>query len=508
MKSLKKMFDFKKNLKSVFNFVLVLGLIFGASVLVRLPHFLSPDFFFDGDEGLIGIMAQDFLNGKGLPIYFYGQNYGFSTIEVLSTSIFIKIFGSGIWALRLGGLLIFSIALTFISQVIFKSRLSKIYSFFVIVILVIVPTWFLWGAMVRGGYVTALMCISILFYVTQLKKFNWQWLLFSAFIFAIGYESQLLVLIPIIPFLIIWMKSEKIDFKKVAGFIFLICTVVFVIKFFGENESVWSAPKAVFFDIKQIENLFIQLKGFLFGYSNFFFFTMDIPIPVWWSVLLWVSLVLIAIYIIVFWKEAEKKKKSVILIGILVLLFSIGLISTVSLYSPRYWLGFFTGLLLLFVYAVINGRATKVKSVIVVLITIIFSFGIISSKEMKRDWYQVNVNEMDAITALYKVAKNRNVEAVFIADPVLQWKWNYLFGREIPGTFFSENERTNEFKNNVFQKFKQDSTKTAIVGLYGFYNGLDEFESFKQNCNQIATKYYIMDKVEKQFITISMAKFN
>ena len=60
----------KLKVKNTASFILVLLAIFCASILVRLPHFLSNDFFFDGDEGILGIMAQDFLLGKGFHFIF------------------------------------------------------------------------------------------------------------------------------------------------------------------------------------------------------------------------------------------------------------------------------------------------------------------------------------------------------------------------------------------------------------------------------------------------------
>lgn len=495
-------------LKKIVSFILILVLILSASILVRLPHFLSQDFFFDGDEGVVGIMAQDFLECKKFPIYFYGQNYGLSTVEVFSVAIFIKILGSGIWALKLGSLLIFSVGLTFIYLTLKHLKITSFLQFSVLAILVCFPTWYLWATMPRGGYVTSFLVVSILFYITQLKEFNWKWAIISATLFAIGYEAQLLILISAIPFVILWISSSKIDYRKLIVFMFLGFAFIFLIKYLGGSNSVWNAPEVDLFNTQQLDNLLTQSEGFIFGYSNFFFFTMNIPIPLWWNVLLWISLILIFTYILIFYKETSRKKRVLLIVGILLLIFSIGLISAVSLYSPRYWLGFFTGLLLLFIYALINGKQTRLKSSIVLSVVLIFSVGLISGKDMKRDWYQVNVNEIEAISTLYKEVKSRKVVAVFIADPVMQWKWNYLFGKEIPGTFFSKSERTNAFKDRVFEEFNTNPEKVAIIGLHQFYNGLEKFESFNQNCYQISTKYYIMNKIEKQFVEILMKEFN
>ncbi len=46
------------------------------AVAVRLPHLLGGHVALDGDESIVGLMARDLLEGKRLPIFFYGQRYG------------------------------------------------------------------------------------------------------------------------------------------------------------------------------------------------------------------------------------------------------------------------------------------------------------------------------------------------------------------------------------------------------------------------------------------------
>ena len=487
-------------LKNISSFSLVLLLVLGASILVRLPHFLSNDFFFDGDEGILGIMAQDLLLGKGLPIYFYGQNYGFSSVEVLSTAFFIKLLGSGIWALRLGGLLLFSVGLTFIWKTLIETKTSKSICIIVLLIFIASPTWFLWGGMVRGGYITAFMCFGILFYITQLKLVSWKWVLISSILSVVSYESQPLIFIPMLPFIINWFFPLKVNYKKIFEFGSISALMILVVHYFGSSAEVWSAPKSTFFNAQQFENLSVQVEGMIYGYSNFFFFTMNVPIATWWFVLLLISLLLIVVFIIQFALKTTARHKRFVLLMVLCLLLSIFLISSVSLYSPRYWLGFFTGILFLFCYAIIHGGFIQKRRVIIISVAAIYSAGLFSAVDMKRDWYFVDANEMSMISQLYDEVKSRDIKAVFIADPVVQWKWNYLFGRSIPGTFFSEKERTDEFRDLAFDVLNATPEKTAVIGLFGNYVGLDEEETFKAKVDQVAVKYYIVEKVDKSLI--------
>ncbi len=489
----------KQIVKNSSSFSLVVLIILASCILVRLPHFLSNDFFFDGDEGIVGIMAQDFLLGKGIPIYFYGQNYGFSTLEVFSTAFFIKLFGSGIWALRLGGLLLFSVGLTFIWKTLNETKTSKVISISVLILLITAPTWILWGGMVRGGYVTAFMCFGIMFYITQVKEANWKWVIISSVIGVCAYEAQPLIFIPLLPFIISWMQIQKISLKSLAVFLGIAIFISLILHYFGANDEVWSAPKSILFDFSQFQNLKVQSEGIIYGYSNFFFFTMNVPIAIWWYVLLIVSLIIIVAFIVYFTLKTTTRNKRVVLLMTLCLMLSVFLISSVSLYSPRYWLGFFTGILFLFCFAVIHSDSRNSRRV-VIGIAILYCIGLVASRDMKRDWYFVDQNEMKMISELYEEVNSRNIKAVFVADPVLQWKWNYLYGRSIPGTFFSEKERTNEFRDLAFETLEKTPQATAIIGLYGNYVGLDESEPFKAKVNQIAVKYYIVDEIDKALI--------
>lgn len=64
-----------------------------ASLLSRLPQLLSPNLLLDGDEATLGLMAKALAHGRELPIFFWGQRYGFSLVEA----------GAGALAFRLGG---------------------------------------------------------------------------------------------------------------------------------------------------------------------------------------------------------------------------------------------------------------------------------------------------------------------------------------------------------------------------------------------------------------------
>lgn len=84
----------------------VLPSILMVLVLVRgLPHLLYPEVFFDSDQAMIGIMAKDFIAGRGLPWTFYGQKYLLAVESWVAAASF-GLFGVSLWSLKLPLILI------------------------------------------------------------------------------------------------------------------------------------------------------------------------------------------------------------------------------------------------------------------------------------------------------------------------------------------------------------------------------------------------------------------
>jgi hypothetical protein len=351
------------------------------------------------------------------------------------------------------------------------------------------------------------MCFGILFYITLLKKMNWKWLMIAAVISVIAYESQPLIFIPILPFLFQWMLPFMLNFKKIIGFVFVSFSLSVMIHYFGANETVWSPPKSTFFDLQQIQNLFTQLRGMIYSYSNFFYFTMDIPIPFWWFVLLLISLGLVVTYVWLFYLKSGKEEKRFVLIMILSLLLTVFLISTISMYSPRYWLGFFTGILFLFAYAIIKGSLLQVRVKILATVVVIYAFGLITANELKRDWYYADVNEIEAFDELYQYVKKKDVKAIYTIDALIQWKWNYLYGADIPCTAFHEKERINFFRKKVQNYYLKRKDENVVMGYYKIYDGFQVNDQFSANVEQVNNKYFIIRNVSDEKIDSAYQHF-
>ncbi len=480
-------------------FVLGFILFFGFSIVIRLPHFLSDAFWFDGDEGIVGIMAQDLLTGKNFSLYFYGQNYGFSIVEVTSVALWLKLIGTGIWALRLGGLTLFALGSTFLFQGLLARNVSIKTALLITLAMLFFPPWILWGGMVRGGYLTAFLAISILFSVSSDLKMKLLNYVLIGMLLAIAFESHIFLLLPILPLLLMdWRKKEQ-SFK--ALILVLLCSSAFVFIFRKLNfqNNYWDSP-ALNMDFSLFSERFLTyFKGVLNSFGGFYYYTADIPMPYWWSVVLFILLLSIVGLLIKLFVTLSFSKKTYMLLSVAatVLIFFIAL--SMKNYTPRYLLSIYTGWFFIYLFFIREALENILIRKLSIFILCLIFLGIFSGNRLRRDWYDTDENRMDEFRSLYQEVKNQNKKAVFICDNLMQWQWNYLYGNEIPANGFRSIERTMDFTVAVDSIYRTNPEQTAIIGYWGLFYGIDFIEGFNDTRKQVETDYFIQPIVNKEF---------
>lgn len=474
-------------------------LFFGLGILVRLPHFLSKNFFFDGDEAIIGIMAQDFLDGKHFPLYFYGQNYGFSMFEALSTALFVKLAGSGIWALRLGGLLIFSLGVTFLFQTAQNRNAGHWRSWLLAILVLSFPAWYLWGGMVRGGYVTAFTLCCALFYIVHGTRFSLPKLVMASILAGFAFECHVLILIPMAPFVACWLLKQEKWLAKAGLFIAVLAITVILIRWAGYTDAKWPKPALEFGLGKQLSYFALQTDGFLSGYSNFFFFTRLVEIPAWWHFLLIASLFIATGLLLADLVKSGRLRKLYYFFFAFSLLVSCFLISTVSSAVPRYWIGCCTGILFALLFVFIT-RKSRLFNAGLILLTLICLAGTASGSKMENDSSNNGVNEMLAFEGWHREVAKHHPKGIFITDNLLQYQWNYLYGKEIPASAFRPEERTNAFRSKVDSLYNVDPAQTIIGGKIDVFLYMDTIRGFNDSRVQVENKYFLNYKALPAFV--------
>ena len=476
-----------------YRFIFQWGIILGVCILVRLPHFLTHHFYFDEDEALVGIMAQDLLSGDAFPYYFYGQNYGLSIFETVSVAGCIKLFGSGIWALRIGGLLVFSLGVTFIYRTMRERELSWLLTLSVVFLVLAFPTWYLWGAMVRGGYVTAFTACCIIFFITQRRspKGYDAWIL--GLLMYISYEGHVLILLPVLPLILDWWLRQESKWKSALIIPATTLALLYGMRHLFVIDGKSEAPPLLWSGM-QWENFTEHIDGWINGFSGFYFYAVNFDPPEYWRVGLYVlMLVMVATIVVGMWKATLKQK----VIAVFVLL-AIGvdllLLAQIQDYAPRYFIGAFTGVLFLLLYLSVNVEF-RIKQIFAPALAIVAFVGITTGSKMRRHWYD-GKNFPDALEQVYAYMKEqKGVKAVIALDN--QYAWNYMFGDDIPASNLCWENRTRQFSNQVKEVFENNPDGLMMTGFYGVSMGIEELDGFWEESVRVVPEFFVLRKVTR-----------
>lgn len=131
-------------------------LLFLSFIVYEFYYLRKAGFIIDSDEAITGLMAKHILEGRSIPVFFYGQHY-IGPFEALVTSFFFKIFGISAETLKLAafsqgvvgvGLATFALYKTFGFNAAFIFGLLTLFNG---------HFWLEWIAKARGNYTAILL---------------------------------------------------------------------------------------------------------------------------------------------------------------------------------------------------------------------------------------------------------------------------------------------------------------------------------------------------------------
>jgi hypothetical protein len=140
-------------------------LVFAAAALVsRLPQLFSRNLLLEGDECILGLMGMHLAKGREFPIFFYGQKYGLSIIEAPIAAASFLIAGAGPVPLKVGMLALWSAGTAFYFLA-FSHLLGIARSFWITLLLVLMPAWAATSMKAWSGYITAYCLTGVVIYL-------------------------------------------------------------------------------------------------------------------------------------------------------------------------------------------------------------------------------------------------------------------------------------------------------------------------------------------------------
>jgi hypothetical protein len=137
------------------HYVLLLLVVFLGAVL-RLDFMQAVGFSIDSDEAIVGLMGKHILEGRPIPVFYYGQHY-MGSLEGLMAAASFALFGVTPFALQLVPLvcsLLCIVLMFFLGQAVMSTRAGLVAALFMSCA---PPALLVWSAKARGGFVEVLV---------------------------------------------------------------------------------------------------------------------------------------------------------------------------------------------------------------------------------------------------------------------------------------------------------------------------------------------------------------
>src|SRR5690606_22673678 len=292
----------------------------------------------DGDEALMGVMSLHQIEHGEMPYFFWGQRYGFSFLEVSSISLFTQLIGYGDLADKLGILLVWVLAIAGMF-LFFEKRFDARWAFWLALLFALHPAWYHWSLKARGGYTTALLSSSWLFYLCTLKGNTWLRGSLIALLLVTTYYAQKLWF-PSTCLLMLALLLENQSMKKVA-FPLLVGGIVSVAAFYSMSltqKNFWT-PVLVNLDLFQ-ENVLQIPERIEDMFEGNYFLGGTHPVKNWtynsYSVLRG-ALIFAFILMLIRWSLIPNKKAQSLVFLSAIVPFGVLLIAEFN-FGPRYLL--------------------------------------------------------------------------------------------------------------------------------------------------------------------------
>lgn len=432
-------------------------------LISRLPILLSPNLMLDGDECIIALMTKHFSEGKGIPIFFYGQSYGFSLLEVATIQSFSWIIGLSTVTIKLSMLFLWTIGIIFfyktLKQIEFGS--NKLAALLITLLFIFSPVWAIWSMKARGGYITAFVLSSVITYLTVHNK--WQKTIYLPIIIgvllSIVFQSQPLWLAGLIPVIVYYLSKNK-WFYKTALSAFGLAVGMSLFYLLKAGSSIYWSPQVFNFsalNLEAISLLPIQIyQNFTGSYAYSLFKEPNIIVQL-----------LAIIYIIIFISTLTTglffliKRKY---INPWLYVFSISIIATISYlpvttnYNTRYLLPLF-GFVLPTVYVLlIHINKTKIVNFGLVSIILLGTFSMYTFKNY-------DFEEKTLIKTLLKELKSKNIKYLYCEGGMLQWKIMFYSNEKIITRYKNSTDRYPEYIHKVDSAFNYGADNVGLLKI-------------------------------------------
>lgn len=445
----------KKYLNTYWPFFIIMTV----AVISRLPQLMSVNFVLDGDECVVGLMSKHFIEGKTVPYFFYGQNYGFSFIEVLAITVGYTFAGISDYAVKLSVFVLWLVGVLFF----YKSLLAinpsqKWVALAFALILVLCPAWAVWSMKARGGYLTSFMLSNIVLYICLSSTDNkWTWLLAGVLCVTIFYSQPLWL--PGLLLFVLYGISKRNPLSKIVFFILgILPSVLFFTTIKQQAGNYW---RPNIFSQPTWERVVAAPSWLYDSLTGYYYLNMksEADTATHIFVILFIATTAIAVCVALY-TILKPGKKQLLIVALISLAASVLPILFVEIYAPRYMLPVTCSALLLIV---IVGQYIQEQKVLGGTMVCLAAAGTIAMMGFKN--YQFDGETKAEVIDAIRYLEKRDIKHVYCSGSLVQWKLIFYSNERVIARYYSPVERYMPYVKVVDSAFHAQPQKVAIVGV-------------------------------------------
>jgi hypothetical protein len=244
--------------------------------LARFPYLASPNYILDGDEAILGLMARHLTQGRELPVFFYGQNYGFSLLEVVPAAAAFALFGSGPLVLALAMLGLFLVGLLFWERALAHLAGSRAWGRTLALTLGLLPVWIVWSTKARGGYLSAFALVGVAAWLLSRDRFSRGDAVLTGLVVGAAFQAQPLWVPGLLPMLVLPVLTERARPARIGLALAATGAMIFALgALSGQFDGAWGPAVLLGFSTEGV----LVLPTKLFQMFGGFFYLGDVFAP-------------------------------------------------------------------------------------------------------------------------------------------------------------------------------------------------------------------------------------
>jgi hypothetical protein len=478
----------------------------------------SPSLLLDGDECIVGLMAKHIAEGRELPIFLYGQSYGLSLIEAPAAALNFAIFGTGVLPLKLS-LLALWIAGVLFYFLAFAQVMGNTRSFWLTLLLVLMPAWAVSSMKAWSGYVTAFSAAAVLLYVLMRKarRPSVSWVM-AGWLSSIIYLAQPLWLPGLLPVLLFFLLSSRrlrFAFLYLSGIGSMLLSIE-LIQWLSRASVVesWRPPRIGNRDLigsvpGVAEQIYVNLTG-----SYYLWFSVDPGTVTAILAYLWLAVLAAALPVQIYRVVCRRYLLWSHLLFISAVSTLLANWVLLEARDGRYLLPLSVPLVFMAGFELFDlaDRRRLSDRKCVALIVCALLVGAVSMNEFGRFSYmwwknpRNSLSEAARIEALIDYLKANRVRHAFSMNALLQWQIMFYSREAIVARWTAETDRYPAYVREV-DRALGNGERVALVGYVGFTGGLENMVHNPQAIFDVDNRYFAYIGPDKELLEKARFRF-